>query len=106
MALYESTIILRPDLTQSDVQKIAEGFEKVVKENKGKTLKTEFWGLRDLTYKISKNKKGHYVHFGFDAGAEAIAELRRKYGLSEDVIRDLTIQVESISKEAGNDNIE
>ncbi len=106
MALYESTIILRPDLTQADVEKIAQGFETIITESKGSVIKSEFWGLRDLKYKINKSKKGHYVHFGFEAENDGIAELRRKYGLSEDVIRDLTIKVESISKEAGNDNIE
>lgn len=106
MALYESTIILRPDLTQSDVQSLAEGFEGIITAEKGKIVKTEFWGLKDLAYKIHKSKKGHYVHFGFDSNAQGVAELKRKYGLSEDVLRDLTIKVDSISKEAGNDNIE
>lgn len=106
MALYESTIIIRPDLTQSDVQEVAKKFEDIIKNAKGKTVKTEFWGLRELSYRIHKNKKGHYVHFGFESNAEGIAELKRKYGISEDVIRELTIKVDDISKEAGNDNLE
>jgi len=106
MALYESTIILRPDLTQADVEKVSEGFEAIVAEAKGKVVKKEFWGLRDLTYKIHKSKKGHYVHFGLDTPSEAIDELRRKFKISEDVLRDLTIKVDSISKEAGNDNFD
>lgn len=106
MALYESTIILRPDLTQTDVEKVAQGFEEVISQANGKVVKTEFWGLRDLTYKINKSKKGHYVHFGIDASGDVLSELRRKYGISEDVLRDLTIKVEAISKDAGNDNLE
>lgn len=98
MALYETTIILRPDLAQTDVEKIAGNFEDVIKSG-GKTIKKEFWGLRDLAYKIHKSKKGHYVHFGYEANNEAVSELRRKLGISEDVIRDLTVKVEKISKE-------
>jgi len=106
MALYESTIILRSDLTQADVEKVSENFEKIISDAKGKTVKKEFWGLRDLTYKINKSKKGYYVHFGFDTPSESIEELKRKYKLSEDVVRELTIRVDSISKEAGNDNFD
>ncbi len=98
MALYETTMIFRPDLAQTDVEKVAGTFEDVIKSG-GKTVKKEFWGLRDLAYKIHKSKKGHYVHFGYEANNETVSELRRKLRISEDVLRDLTIKVESISKE-------
>lgn len=98
MALYETTIILRPDLAHGDVEKVAGSFEDIIKSG-GKTVKKEFWGLKDLAYKIHKSKKGHYVHFGYEANSTTVSELRRKLGISEDVIRDLTIKVDSISKE-------
>ena len=91
-------MIFRPDLAQTDVEKVAGAFEDVIKSG-GKTVKKEFWGLRDLAYKIHKSKKGHYVHFGYEANNETVSELRRKLRISEDVLRDLTIKVESISKE-------
>jgi small subunit ribosomal protein S6 len=99
MSLYETTLILRPDLATSDVERIAGNFEEVINSG-GKTKKKEFWGLKDLAYKINKSKKGHYVHFGYEANAETVSELRRKMRISEDVIRDLTIKVESISAES------
>lgn len=98
MALYETTLILRPDLATTDVEKVIANFEDVIKSG-GKTIKKEFWGLRDLAYKINKSKKGHYVHFGYEATSETVSELRRKLGISEDVIRDFTKQVDKISKE-------
>ena len=98
MALYETTLILRSDLATTEVEKVTNGFEDVIKSG-GKTIKKEFWGLRDLAYKVNKSKKGHYVHFGYEATAETVTELRRKLGLSEDVIRDFTVKVEKISKE-------
>lgn len=101
MALYETTMILRPDLANSDVEKISGSFEDVVNSG-GKLLKKELWGLRDLSYKINKSKKGHYVHLGFEANSATVAELKRKLKISEDVIRDLTIRVEKISDDAAD----
>ncbi len=98
MALYETTIIFRPDLAHGDVEKVAANFEEVITSG-GKIAKKEFWGLRDLGYKINKSKKGHYVHYGYEAKPAVISELRRKLRISEDVLRDLTVKVEKISKE-------
>ena len=55
-------------------------------------------------YIINKNKKGHYIHYGYEAGGEVIAELRRKININENIIRDLTVKVDAISKEAANLN--
>ncbi len=100
MALYESTFILRQDLTPQEVDKISDGFAKIVKDRNGKVVKREYWGLRNLAYKIKKGRKGHYVMFGIDSKSDAVDELSRQYRLSEDVIRDMTVRVEEISKEA------
>jgi len=99
MALYETTLILRPDLANADVEKVTGAFEDVIKSG-GKILKKESWGLRDLSYKINKSKKGHYVHLGYEADAATVSELRRKFRINEDLLRDLTIRVEKISEDA------
>ncbi len=99
MALYETTLILRPELASNEVEKVAGNFEEVINSG-GSIKKKELWGLRDLAYKINKSKKGHYVHYGYEAKAETVTELRRKLKISEDVLRDLTIRVETISKDA------
>ncbi len=106
MPLYETTFIVRPELAPADVEKVASSFEEVITTAGDKLVKKEFWGLRDLAYKIKKSKKGHYVHFGIDAKASTVSELRRKLGISEDVIRDLTIKVEKISNDNTNLNSE
>jgi small subunit ribosomal protein S6 len=100
MALYESTFIVRQDISAQEVDKIADIFSKVVNDNKGKVVKKEYWGLLNLAYKVNKNKKGHYIFLGVDAPSAAIDELTRQYKLNEDVIRNLTIKVDEISKEA------
>lgn len=99
MSFYESTFIARQDLSPQEVDKLIENLSKIVADHKGKVVKHEYWGLRNLAYKISKNRKGHYVMFYVDGGAEAVNELRRQYRLNENIIRDLTVRVEEISKE-------
>ena len=98
MALYETTFVVRQEASQQDADKLAEGFTKTLSELGGKVIKKEYWGLRSLAYLIQKNRKGHYIHLCIDAPAEALSELERKYRLSEEVIRFLTIRVEEASK--------
>ena len=99
MALYEATFIARRDISAQDVTKLTDQFSSIVTSNGGKVVKSEYWGLRNMAYKVKKNKKGHYVMLGLDAPAAAVKELERNLHLNEDVIRNLTIRVEEI--EAG-----
>lgn len=99
MPLYESTFIVRQDASPQEVEKVTEKFTKLVKDLKGKVIKKEYWGLRNLAYKISKSRKGHYTMLAIEAPAESIDELLRQYKLSEDVIRNLTVKVANISKD-------
>jgi small subunit ribosomal protein S6 len=99
MALYETIFIIRQDVSSADVDKITEEFSALLEKNGAKILKTEYWGLRNLAYDINNNKKGHYVLFGLDSKAEPIAELERKMKYSEDIIRCLTLKVDSITQE-------
>jgi small subunit ribosomal protein S6 len=76
------------------VEVLANSFADIVRAQGGQVTKTEQWGLRTLTYRIKKNKKGHYVLFNLDAPAPAVAELERNMRLNEDVLRFLTVRVE------------
>ena len=96
MALYEATFIARRDISTQDVTKLTEQFSSIVTSNGGKVVKSEYWGLRNMAYRVKKNKKGHYVMLGLDAPASAVKELERNLHLNEDVIRNLTIRVEEI----------
>jgi small subunit ribosomal protein S6 len=98
MALYETTFIARQDLSRADVTKMTETFADIITNNGGKIVKTEYWGLRNLAYKINKNRKGHYTMFGIDAPASAINELNRNLGLNEEVVRTLTVRVDAIEE--------
>lgn len=98
MAFYETTFIARRDISTQDVTKLTEQFSTIVTSNGGKVKKSEYWGLRNLAYRVKKNKKGHYVMLGLDAPAAAVKELERNLGLNEDVIRAITIRVEEIEE--------
>jgi small subunit ribosomal protein S6 len=99
MALYETTFVARPDMSQADVDRLTKDFSGIVEERGGKVIKKEYWGLRSLAYQVKKNRKGHYVMLGVEAPATAVTELERKYRLSEDIIRSLTIRVEEIAND-------
>ena len=99
MAFYELVFIIRQDISSSDVDKIINDFTKIAKDNGSNVIKTEYWGLRTLAYEINNNTKGHYVFFGLEADKSATHEIERRMKLSEDIIRFLTINVESISSE-------
>jgi len=98
MAIYETVFVLRGDMASSQVEEDVAAFKKIIEAGKGKLLKEENWGLRTLAYKIKKNKKGHYILLETDADSAAIKELERKLGLSENVLRFLTVKREERSK--------
>ncbi|MFC7050614.1 30S ribosomal protein S6 [Emcibacter nanhaiensis] len=94
MPCYEYTYIARQDIQPQQVEAITNDLTAIIENNGGKVTKSEYWGLRNLAYRIKKYKKGHYVHLNVDAGADAIAELERNSRLHEDVVRYMTIRVE------------
>ena len=94
MPLYEHVFLARQDLAQAQVDALAETATKIIEEGQGKVVKTETWGLRNLAYRIAKNRKAHYVLLDIDAPAPAIAEMERQVALNEDVIRYMTVRVD------------
>ena len=94
MPLYEHVFLARQDLAQAQVDALAEAATKIVEDNQGKVTKTETWGLRQLAYKIAKNRKAHYVMLHIDAPGDVVAELERQTNINEDVIRYVTIRVD------------
>jgi small subunit ribosomal protein S6 len=99
MPFYEHVFLARQDLATNQVEALTEGFTKVVADNGGRVVTQEYWGLRTLAYRIAKNRKGHYVMLILDAPAAAVAELERQVGLSEDVIRHMTVRIEALPSE-------
>lgn len=98
MAFYENVFIARQDVSTVQVEQMAAQFAEIITAQGGEVLKTEIWGLKTLTYRIRKNRKGHYVLTNISAPAGAIAELERNLRLHEDVLRYLTVRVDELEE--------
>jgi len=98
MRAYEHTFIARQDLSPQQAQALAETYAGVVTEHGGEVTKNEYWGLRNLAYRMRKNRKGHYLHLNLKADAATIDELERQERLSDDVLRYLTVKVEQLEE--------
>ena len=95
MPMYEHVFLARQDLSQAQVDALAATATQIVEAGEGKVTKTESWGLKNLAYKIKRNRKAHYVMLNIDAPAGVVAELERQTGINEDVIRWMTVRVET-----------
>jgi small subunit ribosomal protein S6 len=98
MRCYEHTFIARQDLSPQQAQALADTYTAVLAEHGAEVTKTEYWGLRNLSYRIRKNRKGHYLHLNLRASAAAIDELERQERLSDDVLRYLTVKVDQLDE--------
>ena len=93
MNLYEHTIIARQDVSTNDLKKIEEKYLKIVEKFKGKVVKSENWGLLNLSYLIKKNKKGNYIHFKIEGNGDLILELEKNERIDKNLLRFVTIRV-------------
>ena len=96
MPMYENVFIARQDVSAAQVDSMADQFSELIKEHGGEVTKKEYWGLRNLAFRIKKNRKGHYVLFNIDAPSQAVLEMERNMRINEDVIRYLTVRVDEL----------
>ena len=98
MPLYECVLIARNDVTQQQVEGLVDQIAQLVEGDGGSMKKREYWGLRNLAYRVKKNRKGHYMLLGMDAPASFITEMERQLRLNEDVIRFMTLRVDELEE--------
>jgi small subunit ribosomal protein S6 len=94
MPLYEHVFLARQDISAQQVEGLVDSFRSIIEQNGGSIAKTEYWGVRSLTFRIKKNRKAHFELINIDAPPAAVAELERQMRLSTDVIRFLTVRVD------------
>ena len=99
MNLYEHTIIARQDASPSEIKQLTEKYSKIVEKNEGEIVKTENWGLLNLSYLIKKNKKGSYIHFKLKGNGKIINELEKNELLDKKLLRSLTVRVKKFNLE-------
>ena len=93
MNLYEHTIIARQDASSNDIKQLTEKYSKIVEKNEGEIIKTENWGLLNLSYLIKKNRKGSYIHFKIKGNGKLVDELEKSEAIDKKLLRYLTIKV-------------
>ena len=99
MNLYEHTIIARQDTSPSELKQLTEKYSKIVEKNNGEVIKTENWGLLNLSYLIKKNRKGSYIHFKIKGKGEVINELEKNESIDKKLLRYLTVKVKKLDLE-------
>lgn len=103
MTKYESMLIARQDLGQSQVNDIIATLSDAIKKEGGEVVNVDNWGLKSLAYRIKKNRKGYYVVLNISAPASAIFEYERLARLNEDIIRFMTIKVDEFASSNNNE---
>ncbi|HTT49333.1 MAG TPA: 30S ribosomal protein S6 [Pseudolabrys sp.] len=98
MPLYEHVYLARQDLSAQQVEELTAKLSGVIAEAGGKITKTEYWGMKSLTYRIRKNRKAHLTLLNVDAPPAAINEVERQERINEDILRYLTIRVEALEE--------
>ncbi len=99
MNLYEHTIIARQDTSPSEIKQLTEKYSKIVEKNEGEIVKTENWGLLNLSYLIKKNRKGSYIHFKIKGKGSLINELEKNESIDKKLLRYLTVKVKRFDLE-------
>ena len=99
MNLYEHTIIARQDTSPSEIKQLTEKYSDIIEKNDGEIVKTENWGLLNLSYLIKKNRKGSYIHFKFKGKGNVISELEKNEAIDKKLLRYLTVRVKNFDLE-------
>ncbi|MGE0565798.1 MAG: 30S ribosomal protein S6 [Pseudolabrys sp.] len=98
MPLYEHVYLARQDLSAQQVEELTTQLSGVIGQLGGTVAKTEYWGVKSLSYRIRKNRKAHMTLLNIDAPPAAINEIERQERINEDVLRYLTVRVEGLEE--------
>ena len=93
MNFYEHTIIARQDISPAQLKQVEDKYKKIIESTEGNLVKTENWGLMNLSYLIKKNRKGSYIHFKIKGNGNMINELEKNESIDKKLLRFITIKV-------------
>ena len=99
MNFYEHTIVARQDTTQNQINQLKEKYTKIIEKFDGNIVKTEDWGLMQLSYVIKNNKKGNFIHFKLKGYGKMINELEKNEKIDKNLLRYLTVKVKKFNLE-------
>lgn len=97
MSYYEHVIISRPDISSAAVEEMVKHLTEKLEGLGAKITKTEYWGLRNLAYKINKNRKGHYSLLQIETTGEVIKEIERLHRINDDIMRYMSVRMDELN---------
>ena|SRR5215469_15155524 len=94
MRKYEIIFIVRPDVTEEEVEKLVTQMEGVVAGSGGKLEKVDRMGRRRLAYHVGRHREGFYILFTLDGTGETVKEFERRLRVTDTVIKFLTVRTD------------
>jgi small subunit ribosomal protein S6 len=94
MRMYETIIIVQPDLGEEETKTLTAKVQEVITSMKGEFQRLEDWGARKLAYPIRKFNRGRYYFLRFDGDTSLIAELERRLRIDDKVLRYQSVKLE------------
>jgi len=95
---YELMFIVRPDMTEEDLDKLLAMLQSIVPASGGSIVKVDKMGKRRLAYTVKRFHEGIYVLMVVEGGGAVIHELERRLRVTEQVIKFLTVRTDEEQK--------
>ncbi|MBF0189119.1 MAG: 30S ribosomal protein S6 [Magnetococcales bacterium] len=97
MAFYETIYIVRPDLTNEQVEAVVKRLQGWFTKEGGTISQTEMWGRRTLAYSIDKHANGYYAFHIAEGQGDMIAKVESKVRIDEDILKIMNVRITSPS---------
>lgn len=96
---YETTIIVTPVLTDTELKDLTSGYTEFLKSNGAEIIQEEFWGLKQLAYPITKKTSGFYFTVEYKCATDLIDKLELNFRRDENIMRFLTVKLDKYAAE-------
>jgi small subunit ribosomal protein S6 len=94
MRIYEELFIVRPDVTDEEIDPFIEQMKTIITSAGGTVDKTEKWGIRKLAYRVAKRDEGYYVLLQVTSDPDAVKEMERRMRVSDMVMKSITVRID------------
>ena len=96
MAFYENTLVAKQDLAEKELKSIIAKYAEIINNSSGKILKTEEWGLINMSKRIKNYRKGFFIHYKFEGNSITLKELNKKTNIDNSILRSLTVKYKKL----------
>lgn len=98
MRNYEVVFVAAPTLDSEELDGFIDHIQAVVEGKNGKVVKVDNWGKKSLAYRIKKFREGYYVVLTIEGDGSAIAELERRFRVTDYIIRFISVRIDEALK--------